>query len=290
MPASNTTVQFLGDWRQAQSGAIERGGRLKVEYDMQRLPHCFTNWRGAEFGNIMAYVRFHPRREIVSGSVIAPVLDHEDPPGMVVGHVPVPFEVVVPSDATQVEMWFHNFYHTSSRCDAWDSRFGENYWFEVGGPPPRIPAEAVSYRIGAVTQPDMVNLVEQSAAKLNVFPPPASGGPPQGSDLQTILKVTARVKVTTYGANAWIDVHVFDGDDRLIHAETLTLPYTGDGPVFRYQFSGKVYQGSTATPGSVQPRPDARVVQYRLYYEVNYQVFSDGILHQHELPEDAVSH
>jgi Family of unknown function (DUF6209) len=48
MPASNTTVQFLGDWRQAQYGAIERGGRIKVDYDMQRLPRCFTKWLFAE--------------------------------------------------------------------------------------------------------------------------------------------------------------------------------------------------------------------------------------------------
>jgi hypothetical protein len=47
---------------------------------------------------------------------------------------------------------------------------------------------------------------------------------------------------------------------------------------------------SFLTPGSVQPRPEARKVQYRLCYEVNYQVFTDGILHQHELQEDAVSH
>ena len=64
---------------------------------------------------------------------------------------------------------------------------------------------------------------------------------------------------------------------------------TGFGSAFRYEFSGKVYQGSTATPGSVQPRPEARKVQYRLYYEVNYQVFTDGILHQHELQEDAMT-
>jgi hypothetical protein len=290
MPASNTTVQFLGDWRQTQSGAVERGGRLKVEYDMQRLPRCFTKWRGAEVGDIMAYLRFHPRGEIVRGSVVAPVRDRENPPGMIIGHVPMPFEAAVPSDTTQTEIWFHNFYQTSSRCDEWDSRFGENYWFEVGGAPPRIPAQPVSYRSGAVTRPDMVNVLEQSAAKVNVFPPPAGGGSPQGSDLQTMLKVTAWVKETTYGANAWIDVHVFDADDRLIHAETLTLPYTGFGSTFQYEFSGKVYQGSTSTPGSVQPRPEARKVQYRLYYEVNYQVFTDGILHQHELQEDAVSH
>ncbi len=82
---------------------------------------------------------------------------------------------------------------------------------------------------------------------------------------------------------------IFDGKDELIQAETLTLHYSGFGSVFLYEFSGKVYQGSTATPGSVQPRPDARKIQYRLYYEVNYQVFTDGILHQQELQEDALT-
>jgi Family of unknown function (DUF6209) len=290
MPPLNTTIQFLPGWRQVQSGMIERGGRLKIEYDMQRLPHCFTKWRGAEFGDITAYIRFYPRGEIVSGSVVGPVHDRENPPWMVIGHVPMPLEVAVPSDATQAEIWFHNFSQTTSRCDEWDSRFGDNYWFEIGGAPPRMPAQPVSYRSGAMTRPDMVNVSEQSATKINVFPPPPGGGSPVGSDLQTMLKVTALVKETTYGANAWIDVHVFDGSDQLIHAETLTLPYTGFGPVFQYGFSGKVYQGMTATPGSVQPRPDARKIQYRLYYEVNYQVFTDGILHQNELPEDAVTH
>src|SRR5207249_5717950 len=123
------------------------------------------------FGDIVAHIRFHPRGEIVSGSVVSPIRDSENPPGVVIGHVPMPFEAAVPSDATLVEIWFHNFYQTSSRCDAWDSRFGENYWFEVGGTPPRSPAQPVSYRSGAVTRPDMVNVTEQTAAKINAFPP-----------------------------------------------------------------------------------------------------------------------
>lgn len=132
-------------------------------------------------------------------------------------------------------------------------------------------------------------MLEHSAVKVNVFPSPPEGGPRQGTDLQTMLKVTAWVSETTFGANAWIDVHVFDGDDKLILSETLTLSYTGFGPFFRYEFSGKVYQGSIATPGSVQPRPEARKIQYRLYYDINYQVFTDGILHQLQLSEDAVT-
>src|SRR5262245_55651110 len=215
MPASNTTVQFLGDWRQAQSGTIERGGMLKIEYDMQRLSRCFTRWRGAEFGDITAYVRFYPRAEIVGGSVVGPVHDRANPPWIVIGHVPMPLEIAVPSDATQAEIWFHNFSQGTSRCDAWDSHFGDNYWFDVGGAPLRMPAQPVSYRNNAVTRPDMVNVLEQSVTKINVFPPPTGGGSPVGSDLQTMLKVTAWVKETTYGANAWIDVHVFDGGDQL---------------------------------------------------------------------------
>jgi hypothetical protein len=74
----------------------------------------------------------------------------------------------------------------------------------------------------------------------------------------------------------------------LIHAETLTLSYRGLAGAFSYEFGGVVYQGATATLRSVEPRPDARTLQYRLYYELNYHVFTDGILHQFELAEDAL--
>ncbi|HMS85105.1 MAG TPA: DUF6209 family protein [Nitrospira sp.] len=289
MATSIATVQFQKDWSHTQEGAIERGGRLKIDYDKGRLSRCFTRWRGAEFGDIIAYLRFHPCDELVRGSVVAPIHEGDNPPGMVIGHMPIPWEVPIPDDATQAEVWFHHFSQTSSRCDAWDSRFGANYWFAIGGAPPRVPAQPVSYRSDARTSPDMVNTLEQSATKINAFPQPAGGGSRQGTDLQTMLKVVAWVKETTYGANAWIDVHVFDGQDRLIQAQTVTLAYTGFGPAFRFKFSGKMYQGSTATPGSVQPKPDARKVQYRLYYEINFQVYTDGILHQFELQEDAVT-
>lgn len=284
-PASGVTIQFLDDWRHVLDGDIQRGGRLTLAYDKGRLPHCFTTFRGATVGNIVAYIRFHPRGEIVSGAVVDKIRAGVGG-GMVVDHRSVAFEVPVPSDATRAEIWFHSFYQTTSRCDAWDSRFGDNYWFDIGGAPPRVPAQSVSYRTGAVTREDMVNVLEQSAVKVNVFPAGPSGR--QGTDLQTLLKVTAWVN-ETYGANTWIDVHVFNDHDELIHAETMTLlPDSRYGRV-RYEFSGTVYQGSTATPGSVQPRPDARKVQYRLYCEMNDQVFTDGILHQHDLQEDAVT-
>jgi hypothetical protein len=74
----------------------------------------------------------------------------------------------------------------------------------------------------------------------------------------------------------------------LIHSETRALEYAGFGSTIHYTFAGKIYQGSTATPGSVSPQLDARKVQFRLYYEIDYQVFTDGILHQEELAPDSL--
>lgn len=283
MPA---TLEFLPGWHERQQGAIDRGGTVTIQYDKSRLSRCFAPWRGTELGDIVAYWRFHPRGDVVSGSVVAPVHDRGIPDGIVIDHVAQPLDLSVPLDATQLELWFENFSQTSTRCDAWDSRFGQNYWFGVDGPPPRFPSPQVQYRAGAVTQPEMVNVLSQSATKVDAFDSNPRGGA-EGTDLQTKLDVVAWVKESQYGASAWIDLHVFDGSDQLVQANTLSLPYTGLGPYPRFGFSGTVYQGSVATPGSVSPKPDARTLQYRLYYTVNYDLITDGVLHQLALPEDA---
>ena len=133
MTATDSTIQFLADWREEQHGIIERGSRLTLEYDATRLPDSFAQWRGAEFGDIVAFCRFHPRRDVVSGSVVARVRDGERAPGMVNRHVQYPLQFAVPSDATKAEIWFHGFYQTTNRSDSWDSRFGANYWFDIDG-------------------------------------------------------------------------------------------------------------------------------------------------------------
>src|SRR5262245_34414479 len=73
MKATGSTIQFLADWREEQHGVIERGSRLTLDYDKSRLPAAFAQWRGAEFGDIVALCRFHPRGDVVTGSVVAPV-------------------------------------------------------------------------------------------------------------------------------------------------------------------------------------------------------------------------
>ena len=59
--------------------------------------------------------------------------------------------------------------------------------------------------------------------------------------------------------NVWIDFHVFDGNERLVHSETLALTYRepggGDGDLF--VFEGRVFKGTGGVPKAEWPRPDA---------------------------------
>jgi len=123
-------IQFLPGWQTIQRGRLKRGGRLVIEYDPDRLPHCRANFRGAEFWDIEVTIKFHPDGQLSQGSVMEKI---RNPPerGMVVELKPKPYEVEVPAHTTQIEMWFRNFYQTTAFCEAWDSRYGQNYWLQV---------------------------------------------------------------------------------------------------------------------------------------------------------------
>jgi Family of unknown function (DUF6209) len=282
--AKTAMLAFKSGWVDEQSGDVVRRGRVEIDYDIYRLPACLRKRHGAEIGNTEVFVRFYPRGELFHGSVAQPVREG----GITISHAPLTFEIDVPSAATQMELWFHNYSFESGPCDAWDSRFGRNYWYAVQGNPPSFVDHPVSPRTNAQVRPDIVSVLEQTATKRNVFPQPPSGSR-NGTDIQTLLNLRAWVSDAVFGANAWIDVHVFDAQDQRIHAETIPLKYTGFGPFGSFGLDGKIYQGSIATPGSVSPKPDARKIQYRLYYDIHYQVFCDGVLHQIELKDDAES-
>jgi hypothetical protein len=250
------------------------------------LTGCRRNWRGAEVWDIEALVKYHPRGELVHGGLMEQIRTG----GVVTALSPKRLEIAVPSDTTQIEMWFHNFAEIGGRCDAWDSQFGENYWFEVAGPNPVEPQNPVRYREGAIPNPGFVNVLDQAATKKNVFPAPPNG-PPVGKDLRTFLDVRAWVRNVAFAKEVWIDVHVFDRDAARIEAATFGLPWEGSAGGFAdlFRFQGEIYRGLTATPGSVSPRPNAWLVQYRQYYAVEGKLYTDAILHQLELVDDAVT-
>jgi hypothetical protein len=251
---SKVVLQFSPDWLQSQNGTILRGGTVVVKFAPERLSACRNSMRGAELWDIEAVAKFHPRGELVRGSLI----QRMSRDGVVTTSAPRDLEIAVPSDSRQIEMWFHNFAELGGRCDAWDSRFGENYWFDVAGPEPVQLQDPVRYRDGAIAGPEFVNVFDQTAVKKDVFPAPPSG-PPVGKDLRTSLSVRAWVKNVAFVKEVWIDLHVFNRGATLIKAATLGLPWQGSasGAGDLFSFDGEIYRGSTATPGSVSPRPNA---------------------------------
>jgi hypothetical protein len=155
---------------------------------------------------------------------------------------------------------------------------------------PLDPARAVSPRVGATVDAALLRVRDAAAVKHNTFPS-RSGHPSGMAHWQTHLHVEAWVRNATYTKHLWADVHVFGHDGALVASETCPLVYerpAGDGgDVFRLDCA--VYEGTTATPGSATPRPDVRVVQYRLYAELDGRVYTDGLLHDCVLKGDMIS-
>ncbi|MGI8810358.1 MAG: hypothetical protein ACR2KK_21410 [Acidimicrobiales bacterium] len=131
-------------------------------------------------------------------------------------------------------------------------------------------------------------MFDEVATKKNIKADKSTSGS-TGLDLETVVSIQAWVRKLGEPQHSWFDLHVFDECDQLIRSGTLPLTYVRDaddgGEVFG--FDGGVYKGSGASPGSVWLAPDARKVQYRVYYEAGGTVYSDGLLRQHDLPADS---
>lgn len=105
------SLKFLPDWSHQQDGDIRPGESLTIEYSSGRA-RCRSSRYGRDAWSVVAYMRFHPGGEEQQVQV-----------------APTSETVQVPIDATQIELWFHNT--DAAGCVAWDSRYGQNYWFDV---------------------------------------------------------------------------------------------------------------------------------------------------------------
>lgn len=270
---TGAVLNFETGWQETPSGFIRQGEQLTVNYDPQRLPACRGTYNGMAGWDLVANARFFPSGETISHSLI----DHSVPgPPRI-----VPLILTVPADSTGAELWFQNT--NAWGCSAFDSRFGSNYQFSIDQ---AGPAKPVMYRCGAERSLEMVNVFAQKITKIK-----HSFGkiPSAGNQLETYVDLTAWVRNIAYAKNVWVDLHVFDGDGNRVNADTLTLKYSGSasGNGDFFSLNQMIFLGSGGVPGNIWPRADARTVQYRLYYEVNGCVFTDGILHQVPLPADA---
>ena len=153
-----------------------------------------------------------------------------------------------------------------------------------------VPAPHVDPRADATVDPAMIRLGRDAAVKQNTFP--SRPGDPSGmAHWQTHLHLEVWVENTTYAKSVWVDVHLFGHDGALVASETFPFAYVrpaGDGGDV-FQLDRVVYEGATSTPGSATPRPDVRLVEYRLYCELDGRVVTDGELHHCVLATDALS-
>jgi hypothetical protein len=153
------------------------------------------------------------------------------------------------------------------------------------------PTQPVSARAGAILDPVSLRLTSDAAVKHNTAAG-RPGYPSATTHWQTHLHVEAWVRNASFAKHVWVDAHVFGHDGALVEQGTFALAYArpaGDGGDL-FQLDQAVHEGATATPGSAEPRPDVRAVQYRLYYQCDDRVLTDGILHHCQLRSDTVSH
>ncbi|WP_438005012.1 DUF6209 family protein [Sorangium sp. So ce321] len=106
------TVSFSSDWSHQQSGDIQSGEPLRLEYAIERLPDGRAERYGKRAWSILAHLRFHPSGKEGVGDVSSGAC-----------------ELDVPANTGRIELWFNNTDHTG--FSSWDSRYGQNYWLDV---------------------------------------------------------------------------------------------------------------------------------------------------------------
>jgi hypothetical protein len=187
------------------------------------------------------------------------------------------FEAELPQDATSIEVWFER--RGPDGATGWDSRYGQNFRFALAPEGLPVPEPAVELRPDAVVDASRIRVVEDMASKGT-----------EGSAVHTGLTIRAHVATRPAPIGAWADVHVFDGTDQLIHTGTVALQPPEPRPegTAEQTWRADVYQGSGGGSGlGVWSRPDAHTVQYRLYCETPLGVFTDGVMHEFDVPPDA---
>ena len=128
-----------------------------------------------------------------------------------------------------------------------------------------VPREtcAAQSRPGAVSSLEMINLFEGALAS------------------PTRLQTKVWVRNVAYDKRVWLDVDVLNRTGEPLHSETLPLEYLEPAGG-----AGDFFQGDLTLRGTVARSARAaagRRLQYRLYYEVDGQVFTDGLCHQQHL-------
>ena len=121
-------ILFAGNWDEYLSGALHQGGYLVIDYDLSRLPQCRATHNGYPAWDTVAYVRFSPGGELVSGSVRTFQTNHGVPMNSAERRE---LQVAIPVGATSAAIWFKNYSGAGNFCETWDSNLGANYSYGI---------------------------------------------------------------------------------------------------------------------------------------------------------------
>ena len=155
LPVTAAQVVFAGGWTESALSPITQGGAMQIAYAPARLRACRYAPGGARAWNIFASWRFEPGGQ--TGTVA--LFEGDLYGGEAAVLQPV---VIVPAEATGVELWFSN--SDATGCVAWDSAFGANYPFPV------TPPDATGPQVGWAGDYDFVTATDTQAHLGNVDP------------------------------------------------------------------------------------------------------------------------
>ncbi|MGH2687306.1 MAG: DUF6209 family protein [Actinomycetota bacterium] len=281
-PPAKSIVQFLPAWTELVSGQVRAGTSVLIEYDPTRL---LKPAPGRTPQEVVAHVRIHPGgRELTRSLFQRPRAEDR----ALERTEPWVHELEIPDDAVRLELWFR--VTDGDGTIGWDTRYGANYWLDIlpAHEPPSIPADFVAYRWGAVPRLDLIHVVSERVAKHRTVASPHS------LSIETRLVVQVWAAGAPGGCNVWLDTHVFDEGSHVVDSATFPLEAMGpaeSGGRF-FVVDRPIHEGSSLVPpGSVaRAKCEAvRKLQYRLYCELEGQTYTDGLLHQHDLPPDAAT-
>jgi hypothetical protein len=185
-------------------------------------------------------------------------------------------ELALPVETTEVGLCFERREPTG--VSVWDSRYGQNYTFDVSREGLPIPMRSVAMRPDSLVDLNKVRVAEDTATKEEAR---------LGMSVRTLLVIRALTEDPAAAADTWADVHVFDASGELIHAGTVVFerPKRTADPALRV-WEDDVYQGSGGGPGwgrGPARRPHGPVPTV---LRGGGQMFTDGVLHQFEVPPD----
>jgi len=149
----------------------------------------------------------------------------------------------------------------------------------VGLMEPGSSPSPVEVRPGATVSPEMVNVFEQA-----VSPGAAPGlrlvrlgDRPSGEAIA--LSILAWVRNVAYDKDVWIDLYVL-GPGGVLHAETIPLDYQEAA-----EGGGDFFAAGAAVPAPKAGPEDSSMgtLQFRVYCQMGGQLFTDGILHSHQI-------